>query len=100
MAGIAFITLASGADPANHRATLVTPAYDLVIVAVSDYNSACTAAQELVASGIDTIELCAGFGHEGVAQVARAVPAAYVGAVRFDGHPRLKGASGDTRFRG
>jgi hypothetical protein len=98
MAGIAFITLAGGADPAEHRTVLKTPAYDLVVVAVSDYASACVVAQQLAAEGIDLIELCAGFGHEGVALVARAVPATHVGAVRFDGHPRLKGASGDTRF--
>lgn len=98
MAGIAFITLAGGADPAEHRAVLKTPAYDLVVVAVGSYASACAVARELVADGIDTIELCAGFGHQGVAEVARAVPTAHVGAVRFDGHPRLKGASGDTRY--
>lgn len=98
MAGIAFITLASGANPAEHRAVLKVPAYDLEVVAVSDYASACAVAQQLVADGIDTIELCAGFGHQGVSEVARAVPTAHVGVVRFDGHPRLKGTSGDTRF--
>jgi len=98
MASIAFITLAAGANPEEHRTVLKTPGYDLVVVAVPDYAAACAVAQELAAGGIDTIELCAGFGHLGVAEVARAVPSAHVGAVRFDGHPRLGGKSGDTRF--
>jgi hypothetical protein len=98
MAGIAFITLSGGADPAAHRSLLKTPSYDLIVVAVPDYATACAVAKELARGGVDTIELCAGFGHQGVAEVARAVPSAHVGAVRFDGHPRLGGASGDTRF--
>lgn len=98
MGGIAFIVLAGGAIPTEHRTVLKTPGYDLTVVAVPDYATACNVARELQAAGIDTIELCGGFGHQGTAQVARAVPSAHVGVVRFDGHPRLAGASGDTRF--
>ncbi|WP_425321323.1 DUF6506 family protein [Chromobacterium violaceum] len=42
------------------------------------------------------MELCGGFGHQGVAIVAAAVgKLAAVGAVRFDPHPLLGHRSGD-----
>jgi len=98
MAGIAFLVLADGANPSVHQMVLKTPAFDLTIVGVSDYAAAVKAAKDLAASGIDTIELCAGFGHLGTAEVAKAVPGVHIGVVRFDGHPGLEGASGDSIF--
>ena len=98
MAGIAFVVLATGADPSEHRTVLRTPAYDLTVVAVSDYAAGVRVALELVAAGVDTIELCGGFGHRGTAEIVAAVPGAHVGVVRFDGHPGLQGDSGDAYF--
>ena len=98
MAGIAFLILADQSDPANHRTVLQTPTYDLTVVAVPDYQVAVRVAKELFAEGIDTIELCGGFGNLGTAEVARAIPNAHLGVVRFDGHPGLGGASGDAHF--
>jgi len=100
MAGLAFIVLAAGADPEEHRTVLQTPAYDLTVVAVPDYAAAVQATRALRDEGIDTFELCGGFGHSGAAEVARAVPGANVGVVRFDGHPGLSGQSGDAHFGG
>jgi hypothetical protein len=100
MAGIAFVVLSPGADPDEHQVVLSTPAFDLTVVAVPDYTAAIQAAKRLLQSGIETIELCGGFGHGGVAQVCQAVPEAHVGVVRFDGHPGLKGKSGDAFFAG
>jgi len=98
MAGIAFIVLAPGADPSTHRTVLPTPAYALTVVAVPDYAAGVRVARELFAAGIETIELCGGFGHRGTAEIAAAVPLAHVGVVRFDGHPGLQGQSGDAHF--
>lgn len=98
MAGIAFIVLADRSDPAENRTVLQTPAYDLTVVAVPDYQAAVNVAKELFANGIDMIELCGGFGILGTAEVARAVPGAHLGVVRFDGHPGWGGASGDTHY--
>jgi hypothetical protein len=54
-----------------------------------------------VAQGVAAIELCAGFGHEGVAAVQRAVgPDIAVGVVRFDLHPGFEHRSGDVLFQG
>ncbi len=98
MAGIAFIVLADNSIPTEHRTILQTPAYDLTVVAVPDYQAAVQVAIELYANGIEIIELCGGFGNLGTAEVAQAIPGAHLGVVRFDGHPGLGGVSGDAHY--
>ena len=53
-----------------------------------------------VAPGCDpAMELCAGFGNEGIARIKRAVgPGIAVGAVKFDFHPAFEFKSGDDMF--
>ena len=95
----AFIFIAPQGNPQQHQATVTTPEVEVVTVAVSDYAGACQAAEDLVNKGCVAIELCGGFGAEGVAQVARAVRGkAEVGVVRFDHHPGLGHRSGDEVF--
>ena len=95
----AFIFVAPKADPKTHRTQVITPEVDLTVVGVGDYNSAETVARELVAEGIEAIELCGGFGIEGTAAVKKAVAGkAVVGVVRFDSHPGLSYKSGDELF--
>lgn len=95
----AFVFVAPGADPAVHRANVDTPEVELVVIGVADYAAAEKVAKDLVAEGVAAIELCGGFGHEGVARVVRAVGGkAVVGVVRFDAHPGLGGKSGDAFF--
>jgi len=95
----AFVFLAGGADPAQHRAIIQTPQVTLTVVGVADYAAAEAAVRDLVAQGVVAIELCGGFGHAGTARIAAAAGGkAVVGAVRFDGHPGLGGKSGDTVF--
>lgn len=96
----AFIFVAPEADPDKHRAIVDTPAVELVVVGVKNYDEACKVAKELVENGVKAIELCGGFGHLGVAKVAEAVAdKAVVGVVRFDIHPGLKNKSGDEFFK-
>ncbi|MDF2573080.1 MAG: hypothetical protein K0R55_4684, partial [Sporomusa sp.] len=91
----AFVFVAPEANSKEHRSIIATPAVELTVVGVSDYKSAVKAVGELVEQGIVAIELCAGFGHEGVAAVKKAVNnKAVVGVVRFDVHPGLEGKSG------
>lgn len=72
---------------------------NLTIVGVKTYDEAEVVAKELVADGITAIELCAGFGNEGVARLTKAVEGkAIVGVVRFDLHPALNLQSGDKMF--
>ena len=95
----AFMFIAPQGDPQTHVAKVTTPQVEVTTLAVADYAAACRAAEELVAAGITAIELCGGFGHEGVAAVARAVRGrAVVGVVRFDHHPGLGHRSGDELF--
>ncbi len=95
----AFIFLAPGADAKVNRTVVATPAVELSVVGVPDYQAAVEAAGELVHQGIAAVELCAGFGIEGTAAVKKAVDGkAVVGVVRFDNHPGLEFKSGDEIF--
>jgi hypothetical protein len=83
-----------------HRTVLETPVVNLTIVGVKNYSEAEAVAIELVSKGIEAIELCAGFGNEGIALVSKAVNGkASVGAVKFDNHPGLGFKSGDELFK-
>ncbi|WP_027183181.1 DUF6506 family protein [Desulfovibrio inopinatus] len=94
----AFIFVAPGGDPTQHRSWVRTEGVELLAVAVSNYDQAEALARELVEKeGIAAIELCGGFGAAGTARVAAAVNVP-VGVVRFDTHPGLNNASGDTLF--
>lgn len=94
----AFIFIAPNADSEQHRGWIRTPKVHLLSVAVADYAQAEAVAKKLVAEeGIGAIELCGGFGNAGTARVASAVTVP-VGVVRFDIHPGLGNASGDTLF--
>ncbi len=96
----AFVFVAPEADAALHRAVVSTPVVELTVVGVKNYADAVAAAKKLVDEGIVAIELCAGFGVEGVAEIKKAVAGkAAVGAVRFDNHPGLEFKSGDDLFR-
>lgn len=96
----AFIFVAPEADYKVHRTVLDTPVVNLTVVGVKNYSEAETVAIELVSQGIKAIELCAGFGNEGIALISKAVRGkASVGAVKFDHHPGLGFKSGDELFK-
>ncbi len=95
----AFIFVAPEADAERHRAVVTCPEVELTVVGVRDYAAAEEVARRLVEEGVQAIELCGGFGHEGAARIARAVRGkAAVGVVRFDSQPGLGGKSGDELF--
>lgn len=95
----AFIFLAPGANPAEHRSLVRTPEVELTTIGASSYEQAEKAVQSLLDQGIQAIELCGGFGTSGTARIATVVGSrAAVGAVRFDIHPGLGGKSGDQVF--
>jgi len=95
----AFIYIAPGNDPQVHRSFIDSPVIKLTVVGVKDYDQAVEIALELVESGTTAIELCAGFGNEGTARIAKAVgDKALVGVVRFDLHPAFNHQSGDKVF--
>lgn len=94
----AFIFLVGDADE-NTRTVVSTPSINLNVVGCKTYAEAEAAAKELAAQGVTAMELCAGFGNEGIARIQRAVgPDVAVGAVKFDFHPGLGFKSGDALF--
>lgn len=95
----AFLFVAPETDRRIHRTVVQTPVVELAVVGVKNYEEAVEEAKALLAQGIGCIELCAGFGWEGVAAVKEAVQdKAVVGVVRFDHHPGFSFKSGDELF--
>ncbi|MFC0228865.1 DUF6506 family protein [Serratia aquatilis] len=95
----AFIFVAPNVIPETHYAWVVTEKVHVKMIAVRDYQQAKELLNSLYDEGIQAIELCAGFGHLGVAQVAEgAAGRMSVGVVRFDHHPGLGNISGDKLF--
>lgn len=94
----AFIFLVGDADESS-RAVVSTPSIELHAIGCRNYDEAVSAAKACVADGVTAVELCAGFGNEGIARVQKAVgPDVAVGAVKFDFHPALGFQSGDRLF--
>lgn len=95
----AFLFVAPGADYHIHKTSVITPEVELTVVGVSDYEMAMKATEELIAAGIEAIELCGGFGDRGTSLVKQTARGrAVIGVVRFDIHPGLGGKSGDDLF--
>ena len=95
----AFIYVAPNCDPEKRRGIIEGDDIDMNVIGCSTYEQAEAAAKEMVAKGCSAIELCAGFGNEGVARIQRAVgPDIAVGAVRFDFHPAFDFKKGDELF--
>lgn len=96
----AFIFIAPETDSTIHKAVINAPVVQLHTIGVKNYQEAVTVAKDLVAQGVEAIELCAGFGVEGVAKIKNAVQGrAVVGVVRFDSHPGFDHKSGDDLFQ-
>ncbi len=96
----AFIFVAPNALPQAHHGWVKTEQVHVKTIAVSNYQQACELLDALYDEGIRAIELCAGFGHQGVAQMVEcAAGRMHVGVVRFDLHPGLGHVSGDSLFK-
>ena len=94
-----FIYVAPGLDPKVNRAVIPSTDINMTVVGCADYAQAEEVAKELVAKGCTAVELCAGFGNEGIARIKKAAgPGIAVGAVKFDFHPAFGFKSGDEVF--
>lgn len=95
-----FIYVAPGLDPEKQRSEIPSSDINMTVIGCADYDQAEKAAKELVEKGCTAVELCAGFGVEGVERIKKAVgPGIAVGAVRFDFHPAFDFKSGDEMFQ-
>ena len=83
----AFIALVPDADAQRDRTVLETGLYKLVVVFVPDEAQAAEVSRTLVQEdGVQSVNLCPGFAHDGVARVAEAVGASVAVSVsRGDG---------------
>lgn len=96
----AFIFVAPETDKEIHKAVIETPALILNVIGVKNYTEGVAVAKEMANAGVKAIELCAGFGNEGIAMISKAVKGkASVGAVKFDHHPGFDFKSGDELFQ-
>jgi len=94
-----FIYVAPGCSPEKQHATIPSDDINMNVFGCSTYSEAEQIAKDLVAKGCTAIELCAGFGVDGMARIKKAVgPGIAVGAVRFDFHPAFGFKSGDDLF--
>ncbi|NUP08261.1 MAG: hypothetical protein HOW73_19600 [Polyangiaceae bacterium] len=79
-----FIVTGSGLDPAIHRLEMRSPTFTMVAVGIPRAEDAPAVARELVAEGVELLELCGGFGPLGAARVLEAIDGAVpVGAVGY-----------------
>ena len=94
---IGFLLVTEHADPRRDCACIENEAAVLLFFTVNSYAQGEQYAKVLAALGCVGIELCPGFGNEGVARIQKAVgPRTPVGVVRFDIHPALDHRSGDS----
>ena len=95
-----FIYVAPGLDPKVQRTSIPSTDINMNVIGCATYAEAEEVAKELVAMGCTAVELCAGFGNEGIARIKKAVgPGIAVGAVKFDFHPAFDFKSGDDLFQ-
>mgnify|MGYP007070012911 CR=1 FL=1 len=92
-----FIFLSPGAGDGVYT-QIDMPGMLMKVAGVSNYSAAVEKAKTMVSEGTVMLELCAGFGDEGVALVKKAAGGIPVGVVRFDSHPGLGNQSGDNIF--
>jgi hypothetical protein len=96
----AFLYVAPKCSPSGQMAVIPGEELTLTVVGCSTYEEAEVIAATLVSRGVKAIELCAGFGYEGIARIKKAVGSGIpVGAVKFDYHPAFDFKSGDDLFQ-
>lgn len=95
----AFIYVADGLDSKKDRAIIPSEKINMNVIGCANYNEAEEVAKEMAEKGCNAIELCAGFGNEGIARIKKAVGNNIaIGAVKFDFHPAFGFKSGDDMF--
>jgi len=68
-----FIVTGNGLDSKTHRVEMKSHAFTMIAIGVASSEQAIVAARELVAEGIQLLELCGGFGPLGTAKVIEAI---------------------------
>src|SRR5688572_9455708 len=68
-----FIVTGAQLDPKKHRVVMESAAFSMTAVGVERAEQAVAAAQQLVAEGVQLIELCGGFGPVWTGKIIEAI---------------------------
>ncbi|MFK3707374.1 DUF6506 family protein [Klebsiella sp. NPDC088457] len=79
----AFIIKAPGYNRATHAVQMTSPEFDAQFIGVNDADEMLSAAEDLVADGIQIIELCGGFTPQEATKLRRHFPGIDVGLVTY-----------------
>ncbi len=94
-----FIYITDSCDPSTDHVYIPSDCgVAMQVIGVSSYAEAEEAAKKLADTGADAIELCPGFGIEGVYRVKKAAPGVQIGVARFDFHTSMDCKSPDDIF--
>jgi Family of unknown function (DUF6506) len=79
-----FIVTGAGLNPATHRSEMNSPAFTMIAVGVEKAEQGVAVAKQLVADGVQLIELCGGFGPLWTGKIIAAIGSAVpVGSVAY-----------------
>jgi hypothetical protein len=79
-----FIVTGQGLDPAVHRSVMQSPAFTMIAVGVARAEQGVEVAKQLVADGVQLLELCGGFGPVWTGKIIEAIGGAIpVGSVGY-----------------
>jgi Family of unknown function (DUF6506) len=68
-----FIVKGGGLDPARHRTVMSSDRFEMIAIGVSEPSQGPAVARQLVAEGVQLLELCGGFGPVWTARVIDAI---------------------------
>lgn len=84
LSNFGFIVTGRGLDPVRNVAVMESPAFRMTAVGVERAEQAIDVARQMVAAGVQLIELCGGFGPVWTARIIEAIGAAIpVGSVSY-----------------
>ncbi len=68
-----FIVTGSGLDPDTNRMSMKSDSFEMIAVGVENASEGVSVAQDMVANGIELIELCGGFGPIWTSKIIEAI---------------------------
>ncbi len=68
-----FVVTGGGLDPTRHRSVMKSDHFEMIAIGVSEPSQGVAVAEQLVAEGVQLLELCGGFGPIWTARVIEAI---------------------------
>lgn len=73
---LAYLVIGNGYDPQTSRVCIERPGSKVWMIGVNDMEQAKQVARQLVAEGVDALEVCGGFGEARVRELIEAIDGA------------------------